>query len=42
VEVARRSARKDMARFSPEEAVHHVRASVIRERRGGASERRGG
>jgi prolyl-tRNA synthetase len=34
VEVARRGARKDMARFSPEEAVHHVRASVIRERAG--------
>jgi prolyl-tRNA synthetase len=32
VEVARRSARKDMARFSPEEAVHHVRANVLRER----------
>jgi prolyl-tRNA synthetase len=35
VEVARRSARKDMARFSPEEAVRHVRASVVRERGGG-------
>ena len=35
VEVARRSARKDMARFSPEEAVRHVSASVVRERGGG-------
>ena len=42
VEVARRSARKDMARFSPEEAVQHVRANVIRERRGGASEPKSG
>ncbi|HYO46722.1 MAG TPA: proline--tRNA ligase, partial [Gemmatimonadota bacterium] len=32
VEVARRRARKDMARFSPEEAVHHVRANIVRER----------
>ena len=35
VEVARRRARKDMARFAPEEAVHHVRANVLRERGGG-------
>jgi prolyl-tRNA synthetase len=35
VEVARRRARKDMARFNPEEAVHHVRANVLRERGGG-------
>jgi prolyl-tRNA synthetase len=35
VEVARRRARKDMARFSPEEAVDHVRAGVVRERTGG-------
>jgi prolyl-tRNA synthetase len=34
VEVARRRARKDMARFSPQEAVHHVRANVLRERAG--------
>jgi prolyl-tRNA synthetase len=35
VEVASRRARKDMARFSPDEAVAHVRARVLRERGGG-------
>ena len=35
VEVARRHARKDMARFAPDEAVHHVRVNVLRERGGG-------
>ena len=35
VEVASRRARKDMARFSPDEAVAHVRGRVLRERGGG-------
>jgi prolyl-tRNA synthetase len=34
VEVASRRARKDMARFSPEEAVRHVRARIVGERGG--------